>query len=376
MSFVSGEKIQDGTAATLGQFPFVVSISIPAADDMVGTCTGFIIGKRWIVSAAHCTEGTTATASDPITINAGVLMRNSTTGQMINVTQWYDHPKYDFPTHDITLLKLSTSLTWNSNVQPITMSWEAGITETTDMSTTFVGYGTDQFNSTTGDLEYTASTNSIASTCSSCGLICVTSKTSSTVCQGDSGGPLLYKDSTKGWVALGTLSNGGDCKGTSGIKNEYTSLNQYKEFITCILSGADAADCDCSCGSTCSSTIVSETQSAVFSGASQTKSMTKTMSSGEAVYQNVGNCTFSRKLKKMCTGAGGEFSCETVTSNNGKLPRGLVKCEPTDGSFSETFSVTVTPTRCVARETFYSNWCTALGGSGECTASSMFVCEK
>lgn len=60
--------IVGGTAASAGEFPFIVSLQLNGSH----FCGGSLLDSRTVVTAAHCTEGQTASA---LTVRAGSLVR-------------------------------------------------------------------------------------------------------------------------------------------------------------------------------------------------------------------------------------------------------------------------------------------------------------
>merc|ERR1719378_2017517 len=105
--------IVGGSNAQRGSLPWQVSIQT-----WYHFCGGTIIGKRWILTAAHCfTRG-----SNGVKIVAGDhnIRYNDGSEQVIQVERHFTHPQYGGYTqnNDITLLKLSQDLRFDSYTQP------------------------------------------------------------------------------------------------------------------------------------------------------------------------------------------------------------------------------------------------------------------
>ena len=87
------------------------------------TCGGTILDDKTILSAANCFDGVIIGDyydNSTVFIEAGILIDGCPIGQNISVQDIIIHPNWDWDTfrNDIAILKLETSLQFNSNVQP------------------------------------------------------------------------------------------------------------------------------------------------------------------------------------------------------------------------------------------------------------------
>ena len=82
-------------------------------------CGGTILDETTILSAAHCFYPPPYLSSYDI-IEAGIKMQGSLDGQKISVREVVNHPMYNSMKmdNDVAILKLTSSLTFNENVQP------------------------------------------------------------------------------------------------------------------------------------------------------------------------------------------------------------------------------------------------------------------
>lgn len=120
-------RIVGGEAADNATWGWAVSISI--AGQLL--CGGSILSESWIISAAHCFDG--FSASD-IVIHAGSIYRWAGT-QKRNVSRLIMHDSYNSMTfeNDIALLQLSKRLLMDdSNVKAICLPSNDDTTESSD----------------------------------------------------------------------------------------------------------------------------------------------------------------------------------------------------------------------------------------------------
>jgi hypothetical protein len=110
-------RIVGGSQASLGQFPYQVSLrSMPNSH----FCGGFILSNRWIGSAAHCTVQRRAAS----TIAVVGSIHRSTGGSTHNIARFVNHPGYQSSTlaNDISLLQTTNTITFNNMIAPVGIS--------------------------------------------------------------------------------------------------------------------------------------------------------------------------------------------------------------------------------------------------------------
>ncbi|KAJ3659685.1 hypothetical protein Zmor_011360 [Zophobas morio] len=124
---VSDGRIVGGHDITIEEAPYQISLQ----DNDAHSCGGSIISPSYIITAAHCTQGTT---EDQLSVRAGTSIREDG-GQVIEVKKIYNHPKYNtengVPDYDIAILELSTNLELGFQVAVISLpsqnqEWPAG----------------------------------------------------------------------------------------------------------------------------------------------------------------------------------------------------------------------------------------------------------
>ena len=84
--------IVGGKRARKGEFPWQVGL-VPTGSRKP-FCGGSVISDFWILTAAHCTDG--ASASDfQVMLGAHNWKRNKPKAQIVNVKRIIEHPNYD-----------------------------------------------------------------------------------------------------------------------------------------------------------------------------------------------------------------------------------------------------------------------------------------
>src|SRR6185436_6724672 len=101
------DPIVGGQTATPTDFPTVVALQHGNGNWF---CTGTLVDKDWVLTAASCFTDNTATQAR---IGDGNLTDGTTQGQTINIAEIRKHPQWNVNDtvwrHDVALLKLATS---------------------------------------------------------------------------------------------------------------------------------------------------------------------------------------------------------------------------------------------------------------------------
>ncbi|HEU0036275.1 MAG TPA: trypsin-like serine protease [Kofleriaceae bacterium] len=187
-------NIIGGTSTTVGQYPSVVVLTIGG-----GLCTGTLVDKEWVITAAHCLTPEVVGVSSQDELTRSIVIHFNTvnvfTDKGREVHAAMTIPKASFNvqalgSNDIGLIKLAEPVT---DIEPTPVNLDAtkapiGITVTQ------VGYG-----ATAGGgggqvgVEF-ALANRSSTSCSGFGvqdanLLCFNQTDNAGKCQGDSGGP-------------------------------------------------------------------------------------------------------------------------------------------------------------------------------------------
>jgi secreted trypsin-like serine protease len=207
------------------------------------TCGATLIGKDYVITAAHCVR--TTNPSD-ITLIAGAYNQSSTTTendtrQVRTVQEIHVHPNYDssIVANDIALLRVSKSFTFTTYVQPACLP---GAEPRPNDQVIIIGWGSEALGGPLANTLKQAFTKVIGNCdtywpqVDNSRQICVGNSISGdSACQGDSGGPILSNDNGQ-YVVSGVASFVKDCStlGNSNKPNVYTRVSAYKTWIKSI----------------------------------------------------------------------------------------------------------------------------------------------
>jgi secreted trypsin-like serine protease len=239
----SGE-IVGGQNAIPGQQNWQISLQARFGQQFAHICGGSILAERWVVTAAHCVDGSNPSS---LRVVAGEhrLNRLENIEQFMNLSQIVVHPDYDPFTseNDIALLELSAPLILSSTrrtatIAPFTPADSAAGLDAPGTPSKITGWGTTSEGGSISNVLKTATVpvisdeearaaygDDVADSMLGAGL----PEGGIDTCQGDSGGPLVLQ--TPSGPKLAGLTSWGIGCARPGLPGIYTEVSFFNDFI-------------------------------------------------------------------------------------------------------------------------------------------------
>uniref|UniRef100_A0A3P8YDN5 Peptidase S1 domain-containing protein n=1 Tax=Esox lucius TaxID=8010 RepID=A0A3P8YDN5_ESOLU len=229
-------KIVGGQTATPGSWPWQASLQSSGRH----FCGGSLINNQWVLTAAHCFSSIHPNLV--VVLGLQNLQGSNPNSVSLTVSQITVHPNYSSSTNDndLCLLKLSSTVTFTSFIQPICLAAPAS-TFYTGTTSWVTGWGTTRsISNTLQEVSIPVVGNRQCNCDNGLGtitnnMICAgLSAGGKDSCQGDSGGAMVSKQAGR-WIQSGIVSFGTGCA-QPNFPGVYTRVSQYQTWINSMIS--------------------------------------------------------------------------------------------------------------------------------------------
>jgi len=223
-------RIVGGTKTEVNEYPWQVGIVSKGSSSV--WCGASLISNRWILTAAHCTKGESASGIQALLGEHDYSTTSETTMVRMAISKIINHPDYQHSTtnDDFSLLKMKKTIDFSkyAHIRPICIPTDAS-KDYTDFTATVSGWGTLSSGGSTSnqlrevDVKVLSNAkcknnyNYPSSWITSQMLCANVNGGGKDACQGDSGGPLVSSGSGDGVTAgqnyelIGVVSWGSGC---------------------------------------------------------------------------------------------------------------------------------------------------------------------
>ena len=211
----AGNRIVGGAEISPAHsLPWQVGLMLPQYNTFI-FCGGSVLNSRFVITAAHCTAGKSASG---IRVAVGAHdRRNMASTRIIPVKQIHQHSEYNSQTFnkDISLLELAEEITFSDKVRPVCLP--RGNDAYADVDALVSGWGTLKSGGSQPMVLYSVNVRTITnSKCAQAygssitqNMLCAAAQGKDS-CQGDSGGPLVNRVGGRA-TQIGVVSFGKGC---------------------------------------------------------------------------------------------------------------------------------------------------------------------
>merc|ERR1719228_259670 len=235
-------RIVGGQETEVHEYPW--QVGLVGRGRTIPFCGGSLISERHVLTAAHCTEDSSARR---IQVLLGEHRIDDGEFTRVDVANINEDPDYDFPDGDFSILTLSQPVTFSSSVRPVCLPSDTTKTYEGEVATV-TGWGTLSSGGSQPDVlmevDVTVTTNDFCNGVYDGDInslhICAMDAGKDS-CQGDSGGPLIVKENGR-WTLVGVVSFGNGCA-LPGVPGVYARVTQRFDWIKDNTAGTLTSTC-------------------------------------------------------------------------------------------------------------------------------------
>jgi len=236
-------RIVGGSETEVNEYPW--QVGLVSSSGKTPWCGGSILDSTHILTAAHCTAGS-STSSIRVLLGEHNTLDNDYT--IVNIAAINDHPDYNSITlaNDFSILTLASPITFTTTMRPVCLP-AVNSEQYVGATATVTGWGTlssgGSLSSTLQEVDVNVLSNSQCSNSYS-GItsvnVCAAAPGKDS-CQGDSGGPMVVSENNR-YAQIGVVSYGIGCANPS-YPGVYARVTAVKSWIQGIASGAQNSNC-------------------------------------------------------------------------------------------------------------------------------------
>ncbi|XP_060686965.1 atrial natriuretic peptide-converting enzyme [Hemiscyllium ocellatum] len=231
------KRILGGRTSRLGRWPWQCSLQSEPSGHICG-CV--LIGRKWVLTVAHCFEGRENAAVWNVVFGINNLDHPSESTQTRKVNRIILHPRYNraFVDYDISVVELHEEIIETSYVRPVCLPRKNQVAEP-DTYCFITGWGHTgnrvPFKLQEGEVRILSpdrcqsyfDTKTITSR-----MLCAGYEPGTVdSCMGDSGGPLVCEQPGKRWILFGLTSWGSVCFTKLIGPGVYSNVTHFVEWI-------------------------------------------------------------------------------------------------------------------------------------------------
>merc|ERR1719385_247619 len=236
-------RIVGGVETEVNEYPW--QVGLVSSSGTRPWCGGTLISDRHVMTAAHCTAGSSASS---IKVLLGEHYTNDGQYNRVALSAITDHPGYNSNNmdNDFSILTLAEPVTFTSAIRPACLPFDTSKTYAGE-KVTVTGWGTltSGGNQPTSlqEVEVTVTTNAVCNQAYgiiSDNMICAADSGKDS-CQGDSGGPLVAFEEGR-YALVGVVSFGYGCA-FDGYPGVYARVTAQKDWILANTQGTQDSNC-------------------------------------------------------------------------------------------------------------------------------------